>query len=128
MCPSSPWNTWSRWSQGDLPVGSPGKTGTQGTCGTCGKKGAKEEPGIQGSTGQKGERGDKGDNAFKFLHMFFRTVTVKKYPDTSLHVYYAGNLRIALCDKCCSRRYFTFNGAECSSPGTIDSTFYLLMG
>ena len=53
---------------------------------------------------------------------------VKKYPDSSLHVYYAGNLRYALCDNCCSRWYFTFNGAECSSPGTIDGALYLLIG
>ena len=53
---------------------------------------------------------------------------VKKYPDSSLHVYYAGNLRYANCDNCCSRWYFTFNGAECSSPGTIDGAFYLATG
>ena len=53
---------------------------------------------------------------------------VKKYPDSSIHVYYAGNLRYVLCDNCCSRWYFTFNGAECSSPGTIDGAFYLATG
>ena len=53
---------------------------------------------------------------------------VKKYPDTSLHVYYAGNLRVAFCDRCCSRWYFTFNGTECSSPGTIDGAFYIHTG
>ena len=50
---------------------------------------------------------------------------MKNYPDTALLVYYAGNLRISGCDNCCSRWYFTFNGAECSSPGTIDGAFYL---
>ncbi|KAM7432335.1 hypothetical protein ABFA07_017223 [Porites harrisoni] len=53
---------------------------------------------------------------------------VKKYPDTSLHVYYAGNLRVASYDNSCSRWYFTFNGAECSSPGTIDGAFYMAVG
>ena len=53
---------------------------------------------------------------------------VKKYPDTALYVYYAGNLRIYGCDRCCSRWYFTFNGAECSSPGTIDGAFYMRTG
>ena len=53
---------------------------------------------------------------------------MKKYPDTSLHVYYAGNLRVGGCDQCCSRWYFTFNGAECSSPGTIDGEFYMQIG
>ena len=53
---------------------------------------------------------------------------VKKYPDTSLHVYYAGNLRVSECFDCCSRWYFTFNGIECSSPGTIDGAFYMYHG
>ena len=53
---------------------------------------------------------------------------MKKYPETSLHVYFAGNLRIASCDNCCSRWYFTFNGTECSSPGTIDGAFYVGRG
>ena len=50
---------------------------------------------------------------------------MKKYSDTALHVYFAGNLRVAYCDDCCSRWYFTFNGAECSSPGSIDGAFYM---
>ena len=53
---------------------------------------------------------------------------MKKYPDTSLHVYYAGNLRVASYDNSCSRWYLTFNGAECSSPGTIDGAFYMATG
>ena len=53
---------------------------------------------------------------------------VKKYPDTALHVYYAGNLGIYRCDRCCSRWYFSFNGAECSSPGTIDGAFHVRTG
>ena len=53
---------------------------------------------------------------------------MKKYADTALHVYYAGNLRIRGCDDCCSRWYLTFNGAECSSPGTIDGAFYMHTG
>ena len=50
---------------------------------------------------------------------------MKNYTDTALHVYFAGNLRIHNCDQCCSRWYFTFNGAECSSPGSIDGVFYM---
>ena len=53
---------------------------------------------------------------------------MKKYSDTALHVYFAGNLRIYGCDHCCSRWYFKFNGAECSSPGSIDGTFYMQTG
>ena len=47
------------------------------------------------------------------------------HTQTALHVYFAGNLRIASCDNCCSRWYFTFNGAECSSPGRIDGAYYM---
>ena len=53
---------------------------------------------------------------------------MKNFTDTALHVYFAGNLRIAGCDRCCSRWYFTFNGAECSSPGSIDGAFYMQTG
>ena len=53
---------------------------------------------------------------------------MKNFTDTALHVYFAGNLRIAYCDDCCSRWYFTFNGAECSSPGSIDGAFYMRTG
>ncbi|CAH3156309.1 unnamed protein product [Porites lobata] len=133
--PGAPGAPGREGAKGDL--GSPGKTGTQGPPGTGGKKGAKGEPGIQGSAGQKGQRGDKGDSGTSRLasHMNWKECAwkkncdfVKKYSDTSLHVYYAGNLRVGFCDNCCSRWYFTFNGAECSSPGTIDGAFYMRTG
>ena len=53
---------------------------------------------------------------------------MKNFTDTALHVYFAGNLRIYGCDVCCSRWYFTFNGTECSSPGSIDGAFYMANG
>ena len=53
---------------------------------------------------------------------------MKNYTDTALHVYFAGNLRIYNFDNCCSRWYFTFNGAECSSPGPIEGAFYMRFG
>ena len=53
---------------------------------------------------------------------------MKNFTDTSLHVYFAGNLRIYGCDRRCSRWYFTFNGAECTSPGPIDGAFYMYTG
>ena len=49
---------------------------------------------------------------------------MKKYTDTALHVYFAGNFKTTSCSGSCSRLYFTFNGNECSSPGTIDGAFY----
>ncbi|KAM7430471.1 hypothetical protein ABFA07_018813 [Porites harrisoni] len=126
-------------AKGDL--GSPGKTGTQGPRGADGKKGAKGDPGIQGSTGQKGQRGDKGDSGTA-SHKNWKECTwtsnqetdsgkifscdfVKKNANSALHVYFAGNLKIYDCTACCSRWYFTFNGAECNSPGSIDGVFYI---
>ena len=53
---------------------------------------------------------------------------MKNFTDTSLHVYFAGTLRIHACNQCCSRWYFTFNGAECSSPGPIEGALYMLTG
>ena len=53
---------------------------------------------------------------------------MKNFTDTALHVYFAGNLRIYNCDGCCSRWYFTFSGAECSSPGPIDGAFFMQTG
>jgi len=127
--------------------GSPGKTGPQGTPGAIGQKG---EPGIQGPAGQKGERGEKGESAILkvaqlYSHMNWKECTwrkvdgkdsgeiyscefMKNYTDTALHVYFAGNLRIHNCNDCCSRWFFTFNGAECSSPGSIDGAFYMAKG
>ena len=53
---------------------------------------------------------------------------MKNFTETALHVYFDGNLRIYNCDACCSRWYFTFSGAECSSPGSIDGAFYMAKG
>ena len=42
-----------------------------------------------------------------------------------MHVAYAGNLRVyCRSSECCSRWYFTFNGAECSGPMTIEGVVY----
>jgi len=127
--------------------GSPGKTGPQGPSGANGIKG---EPGAQGPAGQKGQRGEKGENGTPgspqlYSHMNWKECTwktedgkssgviqncefMKNFTDTALHVYFAGNLRVGGCDNCCSRWYFKFNGAECSSPGTIEGMFYMRTG
>ena len=53
----------------------------------------------------------------------------KKMSDnTALRVFWSGNLRIANCDNCCRRWYFTFNGAECSAPAAIDCAVYMRYG
>ncbi|XP_020623475.1 collagen triple helix repeat-containing protein 1-like [Orbicella faveolata] len=130
--------------------GSLGKTGPQGPSGVEGKKGDKGESGSQGAAGQKGQRGEKGESGTPgspqlSSHINWKECTwksvdqkdlgviqncdfMKNFTNTALHVYFAGNLRIYNCDNCCSRWYFTFNGAECSSPGSIDGAFYMRTG
>ncbi|CAH3129669.1 unnamed protein product, partial [Porites lobata] len=125
--------------------GRPGDTGPQGP---SGEKGMKGERGRQGPVGPKGDRGEKGDSGIQAgphnmcSHLNWKECTftrakgkdtgelyscqfMKNYTQTALPVYFAGNLRIASCDNCCSRWYFTFNGAECSSPGRIDGAYYM---
>ena len=47
---------------------------------------------------------------------------------TGLRVFWSGTLRLANCHGCCRRWYFTFNGAECSTPGAIDGIVYMVHG
>ena len=53
---------------------------------------------------------------------------MKNSDDTGLRVFFNGVTGIANCNKCCKRWYFTFNGAECSSPLTIDGVVYMQRG
>ena len=64
-----------------------------------------------------------------FLFLFSQECIFKKMSiNTALRVFWTGNLRIANCDDCCSRWYFTFNGAECSAPAAIDGAVYMSYG
>lgn len=45
-----------------------------------------------------------------------------------MRVFWNGDFRIYNCDLCCKRWYFTFNGAECTTPGTIEGLLYLWKG
>ena len=64
-----------------------------------------------------------------FLFIFSQECIFKKLSDnTALRVFWTGALRIYNCDACCSRWYFTFNGAECSSPAAIDGGVYMQYG
>ena len=64
-----------------------------------------------------------------FLFIFSQECVFKKMSDnTALRVFWTGALRIYNCDSCCSRWYFTFNGAECSSPAAIDGGVYMRYG
>ena len=68
-------------------------------------------------------------NSLTFLSLFLQDcVFSKNFSDTSLHVYSTGALRIYKCTTCCRRWYFTFNGAECSSPLPIDGIVYMWQG
>ena len=48
----------------------------------------------------------------------------KKYDNTSLRVLYEGTLR-SLGNAVCNRWYFTFDGAECTKPATIEGIVYV---
>ncbi|CAH3129634.1 unnamed protein product [Porites lobata] len=127
--------------------GSPGIPSRDGRDGVKGEKGSLGKTGQQGQVGLKGKRGEKGESqvlgsAYLPSHVNWKECSWKKadgrdtgeiyscqfmknFTETALHVYFDGNLRIYNCDSCCSRWYFTFNGAECSSPGSIDGAFYM---
>ncbi|KAL9975728.1 hypothetical protein ACROYT_G012921 [Oculina patagonica] len=122
-----------------------------GPLGPPGLPGPKGKAGIQGPSGQKGERGDTGTSAipgtpgamsyknwkecaWKNLNdgrdndLIKDCVFTKNFSDTALHVYWTGALRIYNCDGCCKRWYFTFNGAECAAPLSIDGIVYMWKG
>ena len=48
----------------------------------------------------------------------------KKYDNTSRRVFYDGNLR-SRGSGVCNRWYFTFDGAECTKPATIEGVVYV---
>ena len=64
-----------------------------------------------------------------FLFIFLQECIFKKTSDNiALRVFWSGALRICNCDNCCSRWYFTFNGAECSAPAATDGAVYMRYG
>ena len=64
-----------------------------------------------------------------FLFIFLQECIFKKTSNnTALRVFWTGAVRIYNCDGCCSRWYFTFNGAECSAPAAIDGAVYMRYG
>lgn len=52
----------------------------------------------------------------------------KTSDNTALRVFWNGDFRVTGCHDCCHRWYFTFNGAECSSPAAIDGVFLVYQG
>ena len=61
--------------------------------------------------------------------LILKECSFKKTSDTTgLRVFWSDNLRLANCHACCRRWYFTFNGAECSTPAPIDGIVYMIHG
>ena len=62
------------------------------------------------------------------LLIYKECIFKKTSATTGLRVFWSGTLRLANCHACCRRWYFTFNGAECSTPGAIDGVVYMIQG
>ncbi len=57
--------------------------------------------------------------------MYIQTCSFNKtYDNTSLRVFYEGALR-SYGSSVCNRWYFTFDGAECKKPATIEGVVYV---
>lgn len=129
--------------------GTPGRDGRDGTPGRIGNPGPRGLPGSQGppgATGVKGPKGSMGPQGRPGSHSNWKECSWKNINDgkdhglireclfrkkasrTALRVYWNGVLRISNCNSCCKRWYFTFNGAECSSPSAIDGIVYMRKG
>lgn len=120
--------------------GPPGLKGPQGPSGPSGSPGSKGDVGARGSQGSPGIQGPPGSSGrnwkqcafkkedFRDIGLIKECVFKKMSKKTALRVYWAGNLRIANCNSCCSRWYFTFNGAECSTPAAIDGVVFMANG
>ena len=50
----------------------------------------------------------------------------KTYDNTSLRVFYEGTL-CSYGSPSCNRWYFTFDGAECTKPATIEGVVYIVL-
>ena len=59
------------------------------------------------------------------VEFFLKECTfTKAAKDTYLRVVYMGNIRIASCNNCCMRWFFTFNDIECKAPAAVDAVVY----
>ncbi len=52
---------------------------------------------------------------------------MKKSTSTYLYARFASDMRVAYCDQCCKRWFFTFDGVECS-PVPIDIVIHMVTG
>ncbi|PFX22248.1 collagen triple helix repeat-containing protein 1-like [Stylophora pistillata] len=121
--------------------GTPGSNGASGLPGNPGVNGAQGPPGTKGETGSTGPQGPPGPLGGSWKQCVFnklndgrdngqvaQCVFNKESDNTGLRVFWNGDFRIFNCDSCCKRWYFTFNGAECTTPGVIEGLLYLWKG
>ncbi|CAB3995494.1 Hypothetical predicted protein [Paramuricea clavata] len=131
-------NSQSKTTSSQVTCGSAGIPGIPGIPGNPGRDGI---PGSRGPAGGKGEPGERRDdyvdlvksnwkqcvwkrNDGKDTGLIQNCIFIKKYDNTSLRVFYAGNLR-SNGRAVCNRWYFTFDGAECTKPATIEGAVYV---
>ncbi|CAB4023928.1 Hypothetical predicted protein, partial [Paramuricea clavata] len=115
----------------------------QVTCGSAGIPGIPGNPGRDGIPGSRGrgawrERGNDYADLVKSnwkqcawkrrdskdTGLIQNCIFNKKYDNTSLRVFYKGNVR-SYGSNVCNRWYFTFDGAECTKPVTIEGVVYV---
>ncbi|CAB3995490.1 Hypothetical predicted protein [Paramuricea clavata] len=131
-------NSQSKTTSSQVTCGSAGIPGIPGIPGNPGRDGI---PGSRGPAGAKGEPGERGDDYVDLVKSNWKQcvwkrgdgkdtgliqncIFNKKYDNTSLRVFYEGNLR-SYGSQVCNRWYFTFDGAECTKPATIEGIVYV---
>ncbi|XP_028402267.1 collagen triple helix repeat-containing protein 1-like isoform X2 [Dendronephthya gigantea] len=118
-----------------------GSAGIPGIPGVPGTPGRNAGPGPAGPPGPKGDPGKPGASAYtsnlnwkqcvwkrddgKDSGLIQNCIFNKKYDNTSLRVFYEGTFR-SYGSNVCNRWYFTFDGAECVKPATIEGIVYVL--
>ena len=122
--------------QQSSPQGTCGSAGIPGIPGVPGNPGRDGLPGLPGPAGAKGEAGERGSDYIDIVKSNWKQCIWKrvddkdsgliqncnfnkKYDNTSLRVFYEGTMR-SYGIFVCNRWYFTFDGAECTNPATID--------
>ncbi|CAB3979693.1 Hypothetical predicted protein [Paramuricea clavata] len=126
-------NSQSKTTSSQVTCGSAGIPGIPGIPGNPGRDGI---PGLRGPAGAKGKPGGRGDDYVDLVKSNWKQcvwkredskdtgliqncIFNKKYDNTSLRVFYAGSLR-SYGSGVYNRWYFTFDGAECTKPATIE--------
>ncbi|XP_028402269.1 collagen triple helix repeat-containing protein 1-like [Dendronephthya gigantea] len=117
-----------------------GSAGIPGIPGVPGSPGRNAGPGPAGPPGPKGDPGKPGESSYasnlnwkqcvwklnddKDNGLIQNCIFNKKYDNTSLRVFYEGTLR-SIGNGACNRWYFTFDGAQCIKPATIEGIVFV---